>query len=104
MTDYKNLSEVELQEVIENAEHALKEKQNSKRKAVIAQINELAASIGVNVEVLGTDKRSTRKGVKVPIKYVNPANPEEKWTGRGVTPKWLRAYLDEGRDKSEFEV
>jgi DNA-binding protein H-NS len=104
MTDFKNLSEVELQDVIANAENALKEKKNSKRKVVIAQINDLAASIGVQIEIIGNDKRSARKGIKVPVKYKNPANPNEKWTGRGVTPKWLRAYLDEGRDKSEFEV
>ena len=104
MTDYKNLSEVELQEVIANAENALNEKKINKRKAVIAQINDLAASIGVQIDIIGNDKRSARKGVKVPVKYKNPANPDEKWTGRGVTPKWLRAYLGEGRDKSEFEV
>lgn len=104
MTDYKTLSEVELQEVIANAENALNEKKNRKRKAVLAQINELAASIGVQIDIIGNEKQSVRKGVKVPIKYINPANPDEKWTGRGVTPKWLRAYLDAGRDKSEFVV
>ena len=104
MTDYKTLSEVELQELIVHAENALKEKKNSKRKAVIAQIHELAASIGVQIDITGNEKRSVRKGVKVPVKYVNPTNSDEKWTGRGVTPKWMRGYLEAGRDKSEFAV
>jgi DNA-binding protein H-NS len=52
MTDYQNLSENELVAVIERAEIALKNKQASKRKEIIAKIKELAASIDVNVEIL----------------------------------------------------
>ncbi|MGR9086943.1 MAG: H-NS histone family protein [Gammaproteobacteria bacterium] len=104
MTDYQNLSENELQAMIESAEKALKLKQASKRKEVIAQIKELAASIDLNIEILENEKKSVRKGVKVPIKYRHPKDPEKTWTGRGVTPKWMRALIDAGHKPSEFEV
>ncbi len=104
MTEYMSLSEKELQTVIQNAEKALKEKQAGKRKEVIAQIKELAASIGVSVEIKEEDGRSSRKGSKVPPKYRNPKNSAETWTGRGVAPKWMQALLDSGRDKSEFLI
>ncbi|MGR8979582.1 MAG: H-NS histone family protein [Gammaproteobacteria bacterium] len=104
MTDYQKLSESELQSVIENAEKALKLKQANKRKEVIAQIKELAASIDVSVDIIENEKKSVRKGVKVPIKYRHPEDPEKVWTGRGVTPKWMRDLLAAGRDRSEFEV
>lgn len=104
MTDYQNLSENELQSVIENAEKALKLKQSSKRKEVIAQIKELAASIDITVEIIENDKISVRKGVKVPIKYRHPDDNEKTWTGRGVTPKWMQALLNAGHDRSEFKV
>ena len=58
MTDYQKLSETELHTVIENAEKALKQKQANKRKEVIAQIKELAASIDVTVEIIETEKKS----------------------------------------------
>jgi DNA-binding protein H-NS len=45
MTEYGKLSETELQAVIDKAEDALKEKKSQKRKEVIAQIKELAASM-----------------------------------------------------------
>ena len=51
MTDLNNLSTTELQEIIANAESALKEKQASQRKEVYAQIKELAASVGATVEI-----------------------------------------------------
>ncbi|MGR9046664.1 MAG: H-NS histone family protein [Gammaproteobacteria bacterium] len=104
MNDYQNLSENELQTVIENAEKALKARQASKRKEVIAQIKELAASIEVSVEIIEGDKKSSRKGVKVPVKYRHPTDTTKTWTGRGVTPKWLQTLVDAGHDRSEFEV
>jgi DNA-binding protein H-NS len=104
MTEYQELSENELQEVILNAEKALKAKLANKRKDVIAQIKELAAAIDVTVEIIENDKKLTRKGLKVPIKYRHPQDPSKTWTGRGVTPRWLQTLLDSGRDRSEFEV
>ena len=104
MADYQNLSESELQTVIESAEKALKNIQANKRKDIIAQIKELAASIDVVVEIHEADKKSVRKGVKVPVKYRHPEDPEKTWTGRGVMPTWLQALINAGHDRSEFEV
>jgi len=100
-----DMSEAELNNVIENAKKALKEKQDSKRKEVLSKIKELASSIGVNVEIGDSgSKASSRKGSSVPIKYRDPANPNNKWTGRGMKPKWLKELLDKGRNLAEFEI
>jgi DNA-binding protein H-NS len=104
MADYQNLSENELLAVIESAEKALKNIKANKRKDVIAQIKELAASIDVVIEIHEADKKSMRKGVKVPVKYRHPEDPEKSWTGRGVMPTWLQALINAGHDRSEFEV
>lgn len=104
MTEYQNLSERELQAVIENAEKALKNKLANKRKEVLAQIKELAASIDVVVEIHEPEKRSARKGTKVAIKYRHPDDSSKTWTGRGVAPKWMQELLSAGRDRAEFEV
>jgi DNA-binding protein H-NS len=102
--DLNELSENELAVVIENAQKVLKNKQESKRKDVINQIKELAFSIGVTVEISEPGKTSTRKGGTVPVKYRNPDNPANKWTGRGMKPKWLRELLEQGRSLEEFEI
>lgn len=104
MTEYQNLSERELQAVIENAEKALRNKQANKRKEVIAQIKELAASIDVVVEIHEPEKKPARKGTKVAIKYRHPEDHSQTWTGRGVAPKWMQEFLSAGHDRSEFEV
>jgi len=100
----QELSETELQSVIENAGKALKDKQANKRKEVISQIRDLAASIGVTVDILETDKKPVRKGAKVAAKYRHPNDQDKTWTGRGMMPKWMRELLDAGHDRSEFEV
>jgi len=104
MTEYQNLSEHELQAVIESAEKALRNKQANKRKEVIAQIKELAASIDVIVEIHEPEKKSVRKGSKVAIKYRHPDDHSKTWTGRGVAPIWMQELLNAGHDRSEFEV
>ncbi|MFA5983016.1 MAG: H-NS histone family protein [Methylococcaceae bacterium] len=104
MNEFQNLSETELQSFIENAEKALRLKQSNKRKEVIAQIKELAASIDVEVEIIDQNKKLVRKSIKVPIKYRHPDDPLKTWTGRGVMPVWLKTLLDLGHDRSEFEI
>ena len=104
MTDLNKLSEAELQAVIEKAEKALRERQTSKRKEIIAQIKELAASIGVTVDIHEADKKAERKNSKVAARYRNPADSSQTWSGRGLAPKWMQALTATGRDKSEFEI
>jgi len=103
MNNYQELSEKELQAVIEGAAKVLKDKQENKRKEVITKIKQLAASINVNVEIQ-EGKKSPRKGIKVPIKYRHPDDPEKVWTGRGVSPKWMQELTELGHRKEEFEI
>lgn len=104
MTDLNKLSEAELQAMIDNAEKALKDRQSSKRKEVIAQIKELAASIGATVDIHEGDKKAERKTGKVAARYRNPADASQTWSGRGLAPKWMQELLAGGRNKSEFEI
>lgn len=98
------LSESELAVMIESAQKLLKDRQDGKRKEGIAKIKEIAASIGVTVEITDPARQTVRKGGKVAVKYQNPANPANKWTGRGMKPKWLRELIEQGRTLEEFAV
>ena len=103
--DLSNLSLDELHELAAKAQRALEEKRRESRKAVIAQIKELADSIGVTVTITDGDRPvSSRRGGKVAPKYRNPHNPNQTWTGRGVKPRWLAALISEGRQAEEFLI
>lgn len=44
------------------------------------------------------------KAKKAPVKYVDPANPDNTYVGKGKKPRWLQAYLNNGRDITEFLI
>lgn len=103
--DFNKLSENELEHVIEDARRALKQKQENKRRQVITQIKELAASIDVGVEITEPGpKKGSRKGIKVPAKYRNPNNLSDTWSGRGMKPNWLKSLLEKGHRLEEFRI
>lgn len=103
--DLSQLSEADLETMIANAQRALAQKEADRKKDVVTEIRWLAASVGVAVEIIDAgEAKSTRQGSKVAVKYRNPNNPNEQWTGRGIRPKWLVRLLEEGRRIEEFLV
>ena len=102
------LSEAELAKLIGNAQKTLRDRQLEKRKEVVVEIKQLAASIGCTVELteISTENAAgnTRKGIKVPVKYRDPENPKHQWTGRGMQPNWLRELIEQGRSLDEFSI
>lgn len=105
MSEIATLSENELAELIAKASRELEVKRQGKKRETIAQIKELAASIGVSVEISDGEKKATsRRGSSVPVKYRDPDNSRNAWTGRGMKPRWLNAYLSQGRSLEEFQV
>ena len=101
MTEIQNKSEEELLALIAEAQTHLEALKRNKYKEVIAQIKELAASIGVTVEIHEASKATA---AKIPAKFLNPDNHSQTWTGRGLAPKWLKALIAAGRDKDEFLI
>lgn len=95
-------------EALEKREKALLAKSNDK---VVSKIVAMAKAAGVTAadiaKAMGADKpakaktsRAAKKGSlagkKVAPKYRNPANPEQTWTGRGVSPSWIQALKTAG--------
>lgn len=44
------------------------------------------------------------KKVKVAVKYRNPANAEETWSGRGRKARWLADLVKSGHKLEEYRV
>lgn len=117
-----NLDELsidELGKLIKQAERKLEKKRMDAVKAAQAEIGKIARELGVSVDDLLQEKAARKKkatrgkvgrprktGVRKPakIKYRNPANSAETWTGRGKRPIWLRNALENGASLESFEV
>ena len=91
---YAELAEVRLQ-----VDHAMVEKQNAERIALRQKLADLAKVHGLSLdEVLGKGHRGMST---VAVKYRDPKNPQNTWTGRGRMPLWMVAATKGGKGKKE---
>ncbi len=96
-------------ELLDKKEQAIKAKSHDK---ILAKIVALAKEAGLSATDISKaltsgkaakstkaskgPKKGTLAGKKVAPKYRNPANPEQTWTGRGVSPAWVQALKAAG--------
>jgi DNA-binding protein H-NS len=63
-------------------------------------------AIPVSVDLGSLGRLGIRKSRRssLPARYVNPENPEQKWSGRGRRPQWFVALQEQGRlHEAEFK-
>ncbi len=93
-------------ELLDKKEQALKSKSHEK---VLSKIVALAKEAGLTAaditkamsagkpsKAAKAPKKGALAGKKVAPKYRNPANSEQTWTGRGVSPAWVQALKAAG--------
>jgi len=103
-TSLNPLSVAELQSLIAEAEAALTTQLRNQRRSTIAKMRELAASVGIDFEIIEKPSPKAHRSSPAAPKYRNPANPEQTWSGRGKRPKWIREAIDSGADIAAMEV
>ena len=79
-------------------------KQDSERAAVRQQLIDVAKQAGFDIQDLFG--RGGRKGKgSVAIKYRDPKNAANTWTGRGRMPRWMAAATKGGKvSKEDFLI
>lgn len=99
----------ELEAKAQELNKQIEEAKREERKAIIAQIKSLMADNGLTTADLegAPGKRAAKAGSgtgkKVAPKYRHPKTGQE-WTGRGITPNWLKAELDSGKKLESFLI
>jgi DNA-binding protein H-NS len=106
-------------EALEKKEQALMSRSHEKVMAKIVQFpkeagltaNDIAKAMGAikskgqkAVKAPRAAKKGALAGKKVAPKYRNPSNPEQTWTGRGVSPAWVQALKAAGTLESALIV
>src|SRR5215468_3548747 len=73
------------------------EKQNAERSELRQRIVAMAKEHGFEIsDLFGKGRKGS-----VAVKYRDPKNPENTWTGRGRMPRWLVAATKGGKAKRE---
>jgi DNA-binding protein H-NS len=101
----EHLSLADLHELIARAQKAIALKKNEAKSEFMAKMRADAAAHGLDLDEImgkGSGGRRTRsdKGIKLKPKYVGPNG--EIYTGRGPTPKWLKALERKGEKREKY--
>lgn len=103
MIDLSTYTVEQLRELANKTQDMIREKQESEVADVVRKLFELSKSSGIPVEdLLAPYKKKNYPPSKV--KYRNPDNPEQVWTGRGQKPAWFRANIDKGMALEKMQV
>ncbi len=84
----KNAEELDaLIKAAEEAREAAKVQEAEEFDQLVQNVKTKAKQLGINVKDLFVEKKEFAP------KYVNPANTEQKWNGRGPIPAWMKTLL-----------
>lgn len=104
--DLKDLNHTQLGDLIKRAEARQFELKKENALKIRAKITAMALAEGLDLdEVMG--RRSTGRGGsrgKVKPKYRNPADPSQKWSGRGRRPLWFIAAVKAGKKEKDLLI
>jgi DNA-binding protein H-NS len=99
-TDIDKMSYGELKEMETRIARLIIQKRDEERAELKAKVATLARESGFDLRELMGGGRG-RNGMTVSVKYRDPANPENTWTGRGRMPRWMAAAMKGGKAKKD---
>ncbi len=109
----------ELRRLQAKVESEIRRRSDVTRRNLIKRMQKMAADEGLSLDDLlegsapasaepkPAAKRGRRAGSKAAkpapvIKYRNPANPEQGWSGRGRKPQWALDWIAQGKSLDEL--
>ncbi len=102
--DLDAMSLDELRSLVSDAEVAMARQLQERRREVVAQMRELAASAGIQIEIIADASFRRHRSAVIAPRYRNPANPEQTWSGRGKRPQWFVDSVNAGVDPASMEL
>ena len=89
----------QLTDLVGKARTEMASRGKQRRKDLRSELERRVAADGYKLSdifpELGNGTASGRQRRKMPVKFRNPQNPDETWTGIGRTPRWVQAILGE---------
>lgn len=102
--DLSKLSLEELQALAKDIEQEIVSRREQERERVLAQMRELADSIGMSLEdLLRQERGRARVPAAAVVRYRHPENAALTWAGRGKRPQWIVEWLASGRTLEDLE-
>lgn len=101
--DLNAMSLKELKDLQGQVNRAISSFEDRKKKEALAELEEKARALGFSLAEL-TGASLPRKRAPASVKYANPANRAETWSGRGRKPRWFAEAIAAGKSPDELSI
>jgi DNA-binding protein H-NS len=106
--DLSNLSLGDLRNLQEQIKQEMKKREVQEVQKAREQIMAIAQSVGVPLkDLISASGRGGKSGANagtVAVRYRNPDNASQQWTGRGRQPKWVKEWVEGGKSLDKLRV
>jgi DNA-binding protein H-NS len=109
--DWSEFTDEEIDRFISELQAERTKRGEEKRRLLKEQIESMVKEHGISLTELfpqagrnRNPRKDTRKRGEQTIKYHNPNNPAQTWTGNGRKPAWLVEALASGKTLEDFEA
>ena len=102
--DLSNMSVGDMRNLQDQIKQEMKKREQSDMAKAREQILAIAQSVGVPLkDLLATTGRGGKTGT-VAVRFRNPDNASQQWTGRGRQPKWVKEWVEGGKSIDKLRV
>jgi DNA-binding protein H-NS len=102
--DLSNMSVGDMRNLQDQIKQEMKKREQSDMAKAREQILAIAQSVGVPLkDLLATATRGGKTGT-VAVRFRNPENASQQWTGRGRQPKWVKEWVEGGKSIDKLRV
>ncbi|MBW8899602.1 MAG: H-NS histone family protein [Massilia sp.] len=107
--DLSNLSLGDLRNLQEQIKQEMKKREVQEVQKAREQILAIAQSVGMPLKDLISASGRAGKSAggntgTVAVRYRNPDNASQQWTGRGRQPKWVKEWVEGGKSLDKLRV
>jgi len=112
MMDLSNISLGDLRNLQEQIKQEMKQREQQDLQKAREQIMAIAQSVGVPLkDLIATSGRGAKAAGKsgsgsgsVAVRFRNPDNESQQWTGRGRQPKWVKEWVEGGKSLDKLRI
>ena len=103
--DLNELSLAELKKLQKSVAAAIANFADREKAHARAELEAKARELGYELASLfGTNPSGKRTRAPAAVKYRNPANATDTWSGRGRRPKWFVAAIASGKTEHDLAI
>jgi DNA-binding protein H-NS len=109
--DLSNLSLGDMRNLQDQIKQEMKKREQQEVQKAREQIMAIAQSVGLPLkDLINTNARGGAKAAQaggagsVAVRFRNPKDASQQWTGRGRQPKWVKEYVEGGKSIDDLRV